>query len=209
MKNSIISLLWMAIRKVIESVFSTIYTPLTKLMFRLNGVEHKSGLRCAGIPKVYVTRRGIVTIGKSFSVNSGSNHNIIGRQGRTILWVEGNLSIGDYVGISNSALICRNRIRIGDHVVIGGNCVIYDTDFHPIDPALRLADSSDIEHAASAPVEIGDNVFIGAHTTVLKGVTIGENSVIGACSLVVKDIPSNEVWAGNPAKCIKKLNHSF
>jgi len=54
-------------------------------------------------------------------------------------------------------------------------------------------------------VSIGDQVFIGAHTTILKGVTIGENSIIGACSLVVNDIPSNEIWGGNPAKYLGKI----
>ena len=52
---------------------------------------------------------------------------------------------------------------------------------------------------------IEDNVFIGAHSTILKGVTIGQNSIIGACSVVTKNIPPNEIWAGNPAKFIKKL----
>ena len=53
---------------------------------------------------------------------------------------------------------------------------------------------------------IKDNAFIGSHSTILKGVTIGENAVIGACSLVSKDIPANEIWAGNPIKFIKKID---
>jgi acetyltransferase-like isoleucine patch superfamily enzyme len=60
-------------------------------------------------------------------------------------------------------------------------------------------------NAQSAPVKIEDNVFIGAHSTILKGVTIGENSIVGACSVVVKSIPANEIWAGNPAKLIRKV----
>ena len=58
---------------------------------------------------------------------------------------------------------------------------------------------------STKPVIIKQNVFIGAHSTILKGVTIGENSIIGACSVVTKNIPDNEVWAGNPAKYIKHL----
>jgi acetyltransferase-like isoleucine patch superfamily enzyme len=59
--------------------------------------------------------------------------------------------------------------------------------------------------AKKRPVVINDNVFIGAHSTILKGVTIGKNSVIGACSVITKDIPDNEIWAGNPAKFIKSI----
>ena len=56
-----------------------------------------------------------------------------------------------------------------------------------------------------APVVIGGNVFIGARCIILKGVTIGENSIIGAGSVVTKSIPANEIWAGNPAKFIRKI----
>lgn len=57
----------------------------------------------------------------------------------------------------------------------------------------------------SAEVYISEGAFIGAHSIILKGITIGKNSVIGAGSVVTQDIPNDEVWAGNPAKFIKKL----
>lgn len=196
---------WKALRKIKERLLSKAYTPVTKMFFVLNGIECESGLHCCGIPQVYVTRRGKVRIGENFRVNSGSNHNIIGRQGRTIIWSEGAITIGNNVGISNSALICRNEIIIEDDVTIGGNCVVYDTDFHPVNPSARLNDQADIEQAASSPVIIRQNTFIGAHSTILKGVEIGENSVIGACSLVAKSIPPNEIWAGNPAIKIRSI----
>lgn len=53
---------------------------------------------------------------------------------------------------------------------------------------------------------INDNVFIGARCIILKGVTIGSKSIIGAGSVVTKNIPEGEIWAGNPAKFIKKYN---
>jgi acetyltransferase-like isoleucine patch superfamily enzyme len=53
---------------------------------------------------------------------------------------------------------------------------------------------------------ICDNVFIGAHSIVLKGVTIGENSIIGSGSVVTKSIPANQIWAGNPAKIIRNIS---
>ena len=53
---------------------------------------------------------------------------------------------------------------------------------------------------------VGNNVFIGTNCIVLKGVSIGNNSIVGAGSVVTKNIPANELWAGNPAKFIRKLN---
>lgn len=55
-------------------------------------------------------------------------------------------------------------------------------------------------------IEIGENAYIGCNTIICKPVKIGANSIIGAGSIVTKDIPENEVWAGNPARFIRKRN---
>ena len=57
-------------------------------------------------------------------------------------------------------------------------------------------------------VTVGKNVFIGMNTLIVKPITIGENSVIGAGSILTKSIGDNEIWAGNPAKLIKKYEES-
>ncbi|KAB6168334.1 acyltransferase, partial [Bacteroides xylanisolvens] len=61
-----------------------------------------------------------------------------------------------------------------------------------------------IDHA---PIVIEDDVFIGAHCIISKGVTIGARSIVAAGSVVVKSIPPDEVWGGNPARFIKKLSN--
>ena len=86
----------------------------------------------------------------------------------------------------------------------GGGTSVYTTDFHSLDPIIR-ASKDDQKHSKSAHVVICDNVFIGAKCIILKGVTIGENSVIGAGSVVTKNVPANQIWAGNPAKFIKNV----
>ena len=91
-----------------------------------------------------------------------------------------------------------------DDVMIGGSCCIYDSDFHSLKSVNRslTKQDNDIHHK---PVIIKRGAFIGAHSIILKGVTIGENSVIGAGSVVTKSVPSNEIWAGNPAKYLKTI----
>ncbi|PHK28358.1 transferase, partial [Nostoc linckia z16] len=110
------------------------------------------------------------------------------------------------VGISQTAIVCHKQIIIEDNVKIGGGTCIYDTDFHSIDPNVRKNPKMDRAQKANAAVVIKANAFIGANSTILKGVTIGENSVIGACSLVTKSVPDNEIWAGNPAKFVKAVH---
>jgi acetyltransferase-like isoleucine patch superfamily enzyme len=197
--------LFKALRKIKSIGFSKIYIPIAKINFYLNGAEVAKGLRVNGFLKIFITRRGVVTIGENCSINSGENANVIGRQQKTIFWVEGILTIGNNLGISCSALICNHEIEIGNNVTIGGNTVIYDTDFHSLNPILRSNKQEDRKSAKWGKVTISDNVFIGAHTTILKGVTIGKNAIVGACSVVAKDIPSDEIWAGNPAKFISKI----
>jgi len=63
----------------------------------------------------------------------------------------------------------------------------------------------DNSQVAREKVHIMKNVFIGAHSTILKGVNIGENSIIGSGSVVTKSVPSNEIWGGNPAKFIRNI----
>lgn len=193
-----------ALRKLKGIVLGGVFTPLAKILFILNGVQYEKGLHVNGLIKVLVTRRGVVKIGRRLRLNSGNNYNVIGRQQKCIFWVEGILTIGDNVGISTSAFICNHDITIGNNVVIGGNTVIYDTDFHSLEAEQRSNHEQDQMNARWAPVKIDDNVFIGAHTTILKGVKIGKNSIVGACSVVTRSIPANETWAGNPAVCIRK-----
>jgi acetyltransferase-like isoleucine patch superfamily enzyme len=197
--------LFKGLRKIYQLLSSYFYLPFAHLNFYLNNIKADNGLRVFGFMKIDVTRRGSVKIGKSLHVNSGHNFNVIGRQQKTIFWVEGELNIGNNVGMSATAIICTHLINIGNNVTIGGNTVIYDTDFHNLNPQIRLDKFNDKKSAIKKPVIIRDNVFIGAHSTILKGVTIGENSIIGACSVVTRDVPSNEIWAGNPAQFIKKI----
>jgi acetyltransferase-like isoleucine patch superfamily enzyme len=87
--------------------------------------------------------------------------------------------------------------------MIGGGSKIYDTDFHSLSYIDRK--SSFESNVLSKEIYIDDNVFIGAGSIILKGVRIGKNSVVGAGSVVRKNIPDNEVWFGNPAQFVRKV----
>lgn len=110
--------------------------------------------------------------------------------------------IGNNVAINNAfSVVAFSKVSIGDGVLIGVNCSIIDTDGHDL-----AIDKRNLGDPKTAEVQIHNNVFIGDHVTILKGVTIGENSVIGLGSVVTHDIPKNTIAAGNPAKVIRNLD---
>jgi len=147
-----------------------------------------------------------VKIGSNFVVNSSPSMSFDnGYCAKIVVGSKAKLSIGDYSGISNTLIYCKNSITIGDHVNIGGGCMIMDSNFHSTDWRDRADRSQDVKNARTAPIVIGDYAFIGARSIICKGVTIGEKSMIAAGSVVVKDIPANCIAGGNPCKVIKML----
>ncbi|GDY25049.1 sugar O-acetyltransferase [Agarivorans sp. Toyoura001] len=99
----------------------------------------------------------------------------------------------------NLTLVDDTHIYIGDSVMIGPN-VTLATAGHPIDPEPRRKAAQ-----FNIAIDIANNVWIGANTVVLPGISIGENSVIGAGSVVTKDIPANVVAVGNPCKVLREI----
>lgn len=161
--------------------------------------------------RIKIFRAGTLEIGSGVVFNSGKNNNPIGGDTVLRLYVtqkDATLKIGNYVGVSNSTIYCSNSIIIEDNVLIGGGCKLYDYDFHAIDANSRISAFKNKkldEKAMTAPILIKNGAWIGGHCIVLKGVSIGANSVIGAGSVVTKNIPDNEIWAGNPIKYIRKI----
>jgi acetyltransferase-like isoleucine patch superfamily enzyme len=200
-------LIYKGIRKLINFFKNKIDYFRCKIIFWGNNVQY-SNFKTIGIPYVSVAIGGTFSIGNNLSMNNGIEGNPIGSFNRCTFFIDkgATLKIGLNLGISQGAIICHKNIKIGNNVKIGGGARIFDTDFHSINPNLRLNIKTDLDNKKKLPVVIEDNVFIGAHTTILKGVSIGENSIIGACSVVTKNVPSNEIWAGNPAKFVKFLN---
>lgn len=109
-----------------------------------------------------------------------------------------NITIGNNVFINSGCKFQdQGGITIGDNALIGHN-VVLSTLNHGFQP-------QDRPNLYPKPIVIGDNVWIGANATVVPGVTIGDNVIVAAGAVVTKDIPSNMVCGGVPAKVLRHI----
>jgi len=131
-------------------------------------------------------------------------------------WNGGEIEIGSncYIG-EGTRIWSQASIRIGNDVLISHLVDIHDTDGHPLDAEDRLLDGRFIlqgkgyltpTKTASAPIVIGDKVWIGFKASILKGVHIGEGAVVAAGSVVTRDVPAFAIVAGNPAVVVREGN---
>lgn len=136
--------------------------------------------------KIVCVNNGTISIGDFFE---SKRFAYISSQG-------GNLKIGDHVFLNqNVSITCLNQIDIGDRVLIANNVVIVDHDHDYLNGV----------GYNTSPVRIGNDVWIGANTIILKGVHIGDGSVIAAGSVVTKDVNTDTLVAGTPAREVKKI----
>ena len=113
---------------------------------------------------------------------------------------EGEITIGKYSLITPGVrIMAAEKIEIGDACMIAHGAYISDADWHGIYDRAKPV-------GTTKPVILKENVWIGDSAIICKGVTIGKNSIIGAGSVVTKDVDENSIYAGNPAKFIKKLD---
>lgn len=174
------------------------------LRFRMHHIKVGSHTRLYG--GIGIQNHGVITIGSNFTCNGGNMSNPMGANTNSFLRTDkgASITIGNNVGMSSATLWAARRIVIEDDVMIGAGTIITDTDAHSLNPIHRK-NGEDKKYAISRDVIIRKGAFIGARCFICKGVEIGENAVVGACSVVTKDIPANEIWAGNPAKFIRKI----
>jgi acetyltransferase-like isoleucine patch superfamily enzyme len=127
---------------------------------------------------------------------------------------EAQVAIGDYCYFTDAMLLCELELRIGSYVVLGWNVTLADTDFHPIAPALRIADAMACSPLGKGrprpaitrqPVVIEDDVWVGPNATILKGVRIGAGAFIEAGALVTHDVPPRARVVGNPAQIVGEV----
>jgi len=201
MIRSVIKLLTVSLFGSIKKTWLLAYHTL---VFKVKNIKYSEMPQCRG--RLIIYNEGECVLGKNIIFNSSIRSNLVGLNKPCSILVNKNASlvIDDHSGFSGVSIYCTSKISIGKYVNCGGNVSIWDSDFHPLNYLDRRLNT--LEKIASKPISIGDDVFIGANSVILKGVKIGDRSIIGACSVVTKDIPEDQIWAGNPARFIRMAN---
>ena len=190
-KSKMFSLFWY-----IKQAFHLVFLHLN---LRIKGVTYGKKLRGN---RCLIKNDGKIKLGINVSLNSYPGGELF----KTGLFAYLNTSlikIGNNCNLNGTVIYCRNKITIKDNCMFGPGVIILDNDSHnsSIDPVTRISGKIN-----DAPVYIGNNVWIGMRSIIMKGVHIGDNSIIAAGSIVTKNVPSNQLFGGNPAKLIKVLD---
>ncbi len=162
------------------------YRILLGLFFRMKLDQGGSMLRVCGRVIVSKAKNSKLIIGKNVIL-----HKDIG------IYLESGkakIEIGDHTFINRrSEIRCKEQVKIGSHCAISWDVSIIDTDYHQL-----------IGTESTKPVFIGNKVWIGCKSTILKGITIGDGAVVAAGSVVTKDVAPCTLVAGVPAKEVKR-----
>lgn len=201
----IIRFIYKAILIGMMKCLSCLYTMLTFMLLKINGVKIGSGLHVyRGMPSFQISiKSGTICFGKNLVLNNYETHSWYCRC-KFYVKEGAVLSIGDNSGLNGVLIYCADCIKIGNFVNIGGGSRIYDSDFHNLDWQKRRNPVTNTL-AKTSPVIIEDDVFIGANCSIGKGVTIGARSIVAAGSVVVKSIPADCIAGGNPCKIIRQI----
>lgn len=170
--------------KAVNEALCLVATPLVKVICLVKSVRVGKGAKFYGLPKFMKHSGSEIHIGKMFECRSMKYSSPLGINHATIIstWSKGaRIVIGDDVGISGGSIVANQEVTIGAGTIIGANCTIIDTDFHPVFSKARRYQKFGIK---TKPVSIGKNVFIGMNSIILKGVNIPDNSVIPAGSVI-------------------------
>ncbi len=165
---------------------------------------------CEKVGKGLRLPNGIPHVIGNLKIHLGNNVTIFrATLGASKVYDKPKLQIGNNSSIGyGTVLSVAKEVIIGDHVLIGPNSLIMDNDDHPLDPSARKS-REQVSKGDIAAVTIGDNVWIGFGSTILKGVSIGNNAIVSARSVVTRDVPENCIAAGYPARPVIRDIHTL
>jgi len=180
-----------------------LFTMIARMRFALLGVRVGSGFRATGWICMRIHPAATVSLGHDCRMNSGTRINLVGSGQRLGIYAGRNarISIADRVGISNSVIVATESISIGSDTLIGGGCMLVDSDLHAL-PLTAHVGNADLRSPQSRPVQIGSCVFVGAHSIVLKGSCIGDDAIVGAGSVIAGVVEPHAVVVGPHAQAI-------
>jgi acetyltransferase-like isoleucine patch superfamily enzyme len=190
-----------------QAVIWLLSTWIVRAYARLIHVTVGAGSRFSGLPIVSQVDRHSIIIGERVVAVSRSDATALGVSRPIILRClthGARISIGDDSGLSGTVICAAKSVRIGKRCLIGADVSIFDTDFHQHSANNRRYATPDFERI-SAPVTIGDDVFIGTRSIIQKGVAIGDGAIVAAGSVVTKDVQRMTIVGGNPASLIRHL----
>lgn len=137
---------------------------------------------------------GFLEMGKNAEINVNGDFSIY-NGGHVVIMDNATLNLGSGYINRNTKIRCFHEITIGQNVAISENVSIWDSDAHQI-----IRD----DYKLTAPINIGDHVWIGMNSVILKGVTLGDGCIVAAGSIVNKSFPAKCLIGGIPAKIIKE-----
>ena len=166
---------------------------LGRAQWYLRSADELGGrVRLQGTPRV--VNLGRMTIGYKARFDSVATPIELVTEAGALLEIEERVLINFGCNIAATA-----SIRNGAYSQLGPFCMLMDNAYHHVEPELRH------QRPESKPIVLERNVWLGARTIVLPGVTIGEDSCVGAGSVVTKDVPPRSLFGGVPAKLIRAL----
>ena len=203
--QDIISYGYIYIQKKLSGFIGTLLLRMKGILF---GIELGRAVVCYGPIHIMRSPKSEIRIGNNVSIVSSSKRctaSSLYAPTKLRTWSKSaKIIIEDDVGLNGTSISARSKtVRIGSGTMIAPNVVIMDSDYHALWPPENRIVNPAFER--DKDIIIGKNVWIGSSCIILKGVNIGDNSVIAAGSIVVKDIPSNVLAGGIPAKVIRNL----
>ena len=181
----------------INYIYKKFFTVYCRFKLKMAGAKCGKKVIFKGNVILYKSSNSTISIGNNCRFNSMSRFNYRGINHPCILQTSkgGSITIGDNCGFSGVSIVSSISVVLGNNVLCGTNVTIGDRNDH-----------EDLyPQFIPYPIQIGNNVWIGMNTVIMKGVDIGDNVIIGANSIVTKSIPSNVIATGNPCKIIKNV----
>ena len=181
---------------------------LTRWLFALHarlraGIRIECGVELKGLRNIRLGAR--CKLHRFATVDAARGHILLGKNCTLNRYAmlqsgRGELICGERVEINNYSIVnASGGVSIGDDTLIGPGVKIISYQ-HGIAPGVLIRKQANHD----APIRIGRDVWIGANAVVLAGVTIGDGAVIGAGAVVTRDVPAGEIWAGVPARCLRR-----